>query len=167
MSILGLRIPNNHHDSNKITITVHNCAKSTNVMQSLLNIATGTTDIIQTQEPWILQQRITTAGQVHQELRIVGSLTRVDRFIRSIRSVGRLSRFDRFIRNIRSMVSILFLFLFFPSFFIFYQFIFSRKLFFTYTQSFTIRHIHLRWQKTTTTRFLFSCATTMKPGSRT
>jgi hypothetical protein len=48
---------NNKHDPDKIRIMVHNCANSTNVMQSLLNIATETTDIILIQEPWISHER--------------------------------------------------------------------------------------------------------------
>jgi hypothetical protein len=44
---------NNQYDPNKLRLMVYNYAISSNVIQSLLNIATRTQEIILIQNPWI------------------------------------------------------------------------------------------------------------------
>ena len=46
----------------KIYILQYNCARSTNVMQSCLNSAINTADIVLFQEPWIDRDNITTVS---------------------------------------------------------------------------------------------------------
>ena len=47
-------------DRKSFQITQHNCARSSLVMQSLLNTLAGKTDIILLQEPWIFQDNQST-----------------------------------------------------------------------------------------------------------
>src|ERR1700704_1721444 len=48
------------HPLTPIRIIQHNCARSTNVMQSCLNSATNTADLVLLQEPWIMRETGTT-----------------------------------------------------------------------------------------------------------
>ena len=52
-------INHNHSDANKIRIISHNCARSQNVMLSILHTALLTADIALIQEPWIRKDRET------------------------------------------------------------------------------------------------------------
>ena len=65
MSTTTVSIPNHGTQTKpatKIHILQHNCARSTNVMQSCLNSAINTADIILFQEPWIGRDNITTVS---------------------------------------------------------------------------------------------------------